>query len=71
MHLQYEGNITESFLGAALEFIRVLTLRVAAFRLTHRAFLYIYETALPHEMVEENVGANKEIGNLCLGWILV
>lgn len=71
MYLQYEGSITVSFLGPALEFTHLLTLRVAAFRFTHRPFLCIYETALPHEMVEENVRANKEVCTLSLGWTVV
>lgn len=62
MHLQYEGNITiEGSLGPYL-----LTIRVAAFRFTHRPFLCIYKTALPREMVEKHVMANKEVVKLSL-----
>lgn len=63
-------TLTVSFLGAALEVSRILTLRVAAFRFTHKPFLCIYETALAHEMLEENVRANKEAGKLSFGWIV-
>ena len=71
MHLQCEGNITvKRSLGAPLEVTRLLTVRVAAFRFTHRPFLCIYKTALPHEMVEKHVMANTEAGKLSLAWIV-
>lgn len=69
MHLQYEGNITvKRSLGAPLEVTSLLTIRVAVFRFTHRLFLCIYKTALPHEMVEKHVMENKEVAKLSLAW---